>query len=120
MKSLSEYITEHLTTPFCWGTFDCCLFTVGWIEMKQGKQYLEQYKPWDSALSAQRIIHKLGGLEKMFNENLISIPPNSAQDGDVTIIGATAFIFSGPHVVSAGESGLVFIDRMEAKSAWKV
>ena len=120
MKSLSDYITEHLTVPFCWGIHDCCLFTVGWIENAQGADYLTQYKPWSTAKEALRIVNSLGGLEKMFNDNLKSVHPNMAQDGDVTIIDNTAFVFSGPHVVSAGISGLVFMDRMEAKSAWKV
>lgn len=118
--TLPDYISTNLGRSFEWGVFDCCLFTVGWIENVQGKDYLTQYKPWSTAKEAQRIVSSLGGLEKMFNDSLESLHPNMAKDGDVTVIGKTAFIFSGPHVVSVGESGLLFIDRMEAKSAWKV
>lgn len=119
MKTLPEYITEHLGVPFKWGVCDCCLFTVGWLENIRGEDLLSQYKPWSNATQAARILKRLGGLEKLFNATLKGVPPNMAQDGDVTIHNNTAFIFTGPHIVSVGETGLVFLDRMEAVHAWK-
>lgn len=116
--TLTDYITSHLGTPFAWGSFDCVSFAVGWLEHATGRDYLSKYRPWDSALSAARKVADLGGLDALFDAELTQINPNLAQDGDLAIIRGTAFVFSGPHVVSVGEAGLVFLDRLEAKYAW--
>jgi hypothetical protein len=116
---LATYIGSHLQRPFQWGENDCVLFTVGWIEVATGRDYLGAYKPWSSAKEAIRKVDAAGGLEALFDANLKRIAPNFARDGDVALIDRTAFLFSGSHVVSVGESGLVFLDRMEAKCAWR-
>ena len=119
MTTLPDYITAHLETPFGWGSHDCVLFAIGWLEISKGKDYLSQYKPWSTAKEALRTVDRLGGLEKMFSDNLEQIHPNMAQDGDITLINNTTFLFSGAQVVSVGESGLVFLNRMEAQCAWR-
>lgn len=116
--TLAEYITEHLGHPFQWGAHDCVLFAVGWLEQTTGRDYLTPYKPWATALEAARKVADLGGLDALFDQHLTPINPNLAADGDLAIIRGTAFIFSGAHVVSVGETGLVFLDRLEAKYAW--
>jgi hypothetical protein len=116
--TLADYITEHLSKPFQWGVNDCVGFAVGWLEIATGKDYLSKYRPWDSALSAARKVADLGGLDVLFDAELTQINPHLAQDGDLAIIRGTAFIYSGAHVVSVGESGLAFLPRTEAKYAW--
>lgn len=117
--TLAEYITDHLTSPFEWGKNDCCLFAVGYLEIATGRDYLTQYKPWASAKEAIRKVDEAGGLEGLFDAELERINPHLAVDGDIALIDRTAFIFSGPHIVSVGESGLVFLNRMDAKAAWR-
>lgn len=116
--TLADYITDHLNKPFAWGFNDCVGFAVGWLEIATGRDYLSQYRPWDSALSAARKVADLGGLDALFNDTLTPINPHLAQDGDLAIIRGTAFIYSGAHVVSVGESGLAFLPRTEAQYAW--
>ena len=118
--TLPDYIAAHLGRPFTWGSHDCVLFAVGWLELATGKDYLSQHRPWSTAREAIRKVDDLGGLELLFDANLERINPHLAVDGDLTLIDRTAFLFSGPHVVSVGESGLIFIDRMDekCKSAW--
>lgn len=115
---LADYITAHLGKPFKWGENDCVGFAVGWLEQATGRDYLSQYRPWSTALEAARKVADLGGLDALFDAELTPINPHLAADGDLAIIRGTAFVFSGPHVVSVGESGLVFLDRMEAQYAW--
>lgn len=117
--TLADYITSHLGRPFEWGRNDCVLFTIGWLEHSTGRDYLTPYKPWTNAREAIRKVDDAGGLEGLFDASLTRINPRLAVDGDITLIDRTAFLFSGPHVVSVGESGLVFLDRMEATAAWK-
>jgi hypothetical protein len=116
--TLPDYITAHLGKPFAWGENDCVLFTVGWLEHATGRDYLTAYKPWSSAIEAVRKVDAGGGLEALFDAQLQRIDPRMAVDGDIALVGRTACIFSGPHIVSVGESGLEFLDRMEAKCAW--
>jgi hypothetical protein len=116
--TLADYITSHLGKPFAWGENDCVLFTIGWLEIATGRDYLGAYKPWSSAKEAIRKVDDAGGLESLFDANLTRINPNFAVDGDIALIDRTAFLFSGPHVVSVGESGLVFLNRMDVKCAW--
>lgn len=117
--TLADYITEHLGAPFEWGKNDCVLFAIGWLEIATGRDYLTQYKPWSSAKEAIRKVDEAGGLEALFDAELERINPNLAVDGDIALIDRGALLFSGPHVVSVGESGLVFLDRMDAKAAWR-
>ena len=116
--TLPDYITAHLGRPFAWGDNDCILFAIGWLEHATGRDYLSPYKPWASAAEAIRKVAAAGGLEPLFDAQLERINPHMAVDGDLALIDRTAFLFSGPHIVSVGESGLVFLDRMEAKCAW--
>lgn len=116
--TLPEYIASHLDRPFEWGGNDCVLFAIGWLEMATGRDYLGPYKPWSSAAEAIRKVDQAGGLAALFDARLDRINPRLAVDGDIALIDRTAFLFSGPHVVSVGERGLVFLDRMEATCAW--
>lgn len=118
MMTLPDYIAGRLGRPFQWGVNDCVLFAIGWLEIATGTDYLSQHKPWSTAREAIRKVDDLGGLEVLFDANLVRINPHLAIDGDLTLIDRTAFLFSGPHVVSVGEGGLIFLDRMEAKCAW--
>lgn len=54
----------------------------------------------------------------MLQTNLKPINPNMAQDGDLTIYQGAACLFSGRHIVSVGEEGLVFTDRSVVSEAW--
>lgn len=116
--TLPEYITAHLGRGFEWGSNDCILFAIGWLEHVTGRDYLSKYKPWATAREAIRKVDEAGGLEGLFDAQLQRINPHLAVDGDIALIDRTAFLFSGPHIVSVGESGLVFLNRMDAKCAW--
>lgn len=115
---LADYIAARLSTPFKWGEHDCVCFSVGWLELAAGRDYLSAHRPWSNERDALRIVKRLGGLESMFDRHLERIEPNFARDGDLTLIDGTAYLFSGAQVVSVGESGLVFKNRMEAACAW--
>ena len=118
--SLPEYIQTHTNKPFKWGENDCCTFAIGWLKDRTGLDYLVEHRPWGTAREASKKVRDLGGLAFLFDNNLTNIHPNMAQDGDLTVFDGTACIFSGRHIVSAGEGGLVFRDRCCATVAWTV
>lgn len=118
-NDLASYISEHISAPFAWGTHDCITFAIGWLELQTGRDYLTEHRPWRTAKEAHKKLRDLQGLFFLFDENLTRIHPNLARDGDLTVHGKTALIFSGRHIVSVGPDGLVFIDRMIASCAWR-
>ncbi len=116
--NLSEYIQLHIDIPFEWGKNDCVIFTIGWLEHRTKNDYLSRYKPWKSGRQAKKKLRGLKGLFFLFEQNLKQINPNMARDGDLTIFQGAAHLFSGRHIVSVGETGLVFTDRCIVKKAW--
>ena len=115
---LFEYISLHSDKKFEWGRNDCCTFIGGWLQIKTGRDYLSEHKPWSTAREAARKLSALGGIHVLLHSNLKAINPNMAKDGDLAIYQGAAHIFSGRHIVSVGIDGLVFTDRTVAKEAW--
>jgi hypothetical protein len=118
--TLPEYITLHHNMPFKWGENDCCTFSIGWLELVMGKDFLSEHRPWSTALEASRKVKDLGGLPFLLSNNLAQINPNFGRDGDLAMVDDVLCLFSSRHVVSVGKEGLTFIDRILAKSAWRV
>ena len=116
--NLPTYIQTHTNKPFKWGTHDCITFSILWLEKQTGRDYLTEHRPWRTARQASKKLRDLGGLFFLFQNHLISINPNMAKDGDLTIYQGAAHLFSGRHIVSAGEDGLVFTDRSVVADAW--
>ena len=118
MKTLPEYISEHISTQFEWGVNDCMTFTIGWVENVTGKKYLPA-KLWVTEKQALARIAKEGGLIAVFDKHFTRINPNFAKDGDLTIIEGNAGIFSGRHVVSLSKSGIGTRLRNNVTVAWE-
>lgn len=116
--TLAEYITANLDKRFAWGSHDCVLFAVRWLEHSTGRDYLSQFPRWSSAKQALRIIKQIGGLEQAIDARLTRINPKLAKDGDVALHNGCMCIFSGPHVVGPGIEKLEFFDRMNVQCAW--
>jgi hypothetical protein len=112
-----EYIAAHLKIPFKWGMHDCVTFAVGWAEIVTGRDIMPPIT-WTTEEEAMQVVKSLGGLVKAFDDNFTRTNPQFARDGYLTIVGKSAFLFSGSHIVGAGTNGLAFRSRMEAKCAW--
>lgn len=115
--NLPDYIARKLSVPFQYGVNDCVLFTVGWVEIATGKKYLPA-KLWKSEKEALKLIIKNCGLVAVFDKNFTRINPNYAQDGDLTIVGGIAYLFSGSSIVSVSKHGLINKSRLLAVEAW--
>jgi hypothetical protein len=116
--NLPIYIQTHIDKPFEWGSNDCITFSIGFLEIQTGRDYLTEHRPWRSAREARKKLIALSGLFFLLEQNLTRINPTMAQDGDLTIYQGAAHLFSGRHIVSVGHDGLVFADRAVAKEAW--
>lgn len=118
--TLAQYIQENMNRKFVWGQFDCVLFAARWVQIDTGKDYLGIVEPWFSALGAARVLEKMGGMEAAVDKFLGRLPnANFAIDGDVAFHNGTLWLYSGTHIVGPGLEGLVFVDRMVTKCAWR-
>lgn len=115
---LPDYIASKLDHPFKYGTHDCVLFTIGWVEIATGKKYLPS-KLWYNEKSALKLLSENGGMESVFDKYFEKIQPNYAQDGNLTVVDGIAYLFSGSGIVSVGHDGLMFKDRTISMKAWK-
>jgi hypothetical protein len=116
--TLEKYISDRLETPFVWGENDCVLFAIGWLNIRAEKNWLAALPHWTNAREAIRIVNQLGGLEAEFDRRLQRVSPSAARDGDIALIKRTVFLFSGPHIVAPGPTGLNFFNRTYAPCAW--
>lgn len=116
--TLADYIAANLSTPFAWGAWDCVHFAAGWAHVVTGRDYLEGMRGWKTEQGAARAIKRAGGLAAALDSRLNRIHPNLAKDGDVALYKGALCLFSGPHIVGPGPTGLIFIDRTEAECAW--
>jgi hypothetical protein len=118
----ARYITDHLDKPFEWGKHDCITFAVGWLSRRAGVEWFPGAPApvWSNAIEARRAVLDAGGLQIAFDAALKRIDVAAAQDGDVTLIGRTVYLFTGRHIVAPGPNGLVFIDRTQAPCAWSL
>ena len=116
--TLPEYIASNRRRPFEWGSFDCVLFVAGWVRLRTGVDQLAGLPAWTSEREARRVIASIGGLSAALDSRLVRIKPGMAIDGDIGIVENTLGVFTGRHIVAAGQSGLIFIDRMRAECAW--
>lgn len=114
---LHEYITSKKDLPFEYGTNDCVLFSIGWINIASGKNYLEGMS-WSNEQEAAAEIEKQGGLIKAFDARFTRIEPGYAKDGDLTVCDGVASLFSGVYIVSVSKQGLIYKSRTDATNAW--
>lgn len=117
--TLEQYINKKLAQPFVWGVNDCVLFVAGWVYESTGKDYTENLQSWNCALSAQRAISKVGGLESYLSSIAWRIDPKIAIDGDVALRDNTLLLFYGSKIIGPGANGIDFIDRKGAQCAWQ-
>lgn len=114
---LHDYIISKMNVPFEYGTNDCILFTIGWVEIASGKKYLPA-KIWKNEKEALKLIKKNGGLEAVFDKRFKPVQPNYAADGDLTIVEGISYLFSGANIVTVGTDGLKYRSRLLAQKAW--
>jgi len=114
---LHDYIHARMEQPFVWGVNDCILFAVGWANIATDRNHLPEVT-WTNEKEALKVLKGLGGMVAAFDRNFTRIEPNFARDGDLAIVDETAYLFSGPHIVGVGKTGLIFKNRSEASCAY--
>ena len=75
---------SHVSTPFEWGTSDCCRFVASCVETRTGTNPL----PWDykTEAEAEALIEAHGSLANAISALLGPPRDDEPQDGDVAMI----------------------------------
>ena len=128
-EKLAALIQAVASSPFKWGTHDCCQFARRSVRELTGRDParglgLRNYKTARGALNNLR---RLGGLEALAEKaGLPSIPVLRAQRGDVALarVGPrndnALGIVVGAKAAFVGAHGLVFVPLGECLRAWRV
>lgn len=117
---LHEYIAANMRKPFKYGSHDCVLFAIGWLNVATGRDYLSCLPKWGNEAEALTVIESVGGLAAAVDRELKRIDPGMARDGDIAMRQGGLCIFSGSHIVTTGIDKLLFADRSEAECAWSL
>jgi len=114
---LATLLESARSTPFAWGTHDCCTLAADAVLATTGQDPLAPLRGrWASADEAAQLLRLLGGLQADTSAALQAEPtaPAMAQRGDVVLLamGNTQAlgVCAGRWVVAAGPDGLAFVD----------
>jgi cell wall-associated NlpC family hydrolase len=139
-QRLAEYLEEHRSTPFVWGTFDCCLFVCDAIEAMTGVdpgrnlrgRYVNETGALDVLLeeygtdNLERVVEKICELE-----GYPEMTPSFAQRGDVVIVNAPlsaesmfhvclGIVAPGGRAAVASPRGFILFPLSRVVRAWRV
>lgn len=123
---LHRLFAARRRTPFAWGSFDCCIFALDAYEACT--ELRPQFEPYDSALSAERVLASVGGMVALATSTIGSepIPVKFAQRGDIVLatnaaVWGTALAVCAGHVIYAPNTkGLAIIPKSMCTMAWRV
>jgi hypothetical protein len=124
---LAGYLEPLRTTPFQWGTNDCCTFAAGAVAAMTGIDPMAEFRgryrtKRGAAIALGRI--GTGTLSATMDGKLEPVPPALAQRGDVVMIDGGLGVLFGSTVILVGAAGdrdgLVLRDRADATHAWRV
>lgn len=114
--------------PFEWGKADCCLFAADAVLAMTGVDHAADFRGrYTTEIGAKRLLLKKGSLETFLDSELMAIPVDYVQRGDVVLIqtdtGPTLGIYwSGRSAWMQGMTGVALF--MEIKNriikAWRV
>ncbi|MBS0427612.1 MAG: hypothetical protein JSR41_10040 [Proteobacteria bacterium] len=123
--ALSTFIAERRSTPFAWGSNDCCLFAADAVHAMTGVDPAAELRGYSSALDAARLVEARGGLARIAAGALGEpVAPVFASVGDVVLIENEGrellALCNGTTALAPGELGLVVLGMDAAKAAWRV
>lgn len=132
-QQLLAYLNSHRSTPFEWGSNDCCLFSAGAIQAMTGVDIAEDFRGYTSEVTAFAAIKRVTGQATVeaalaycgtkYGLQLLD-NPLFGQRGDLALLPGEAGLIAGivgPRgVVSVGASGISTSPLAAAVKVWRV
>ena len=129
-ERLYAFVEARQSTPFDWGSNDCCSFAADAVLQCTGVDPLADIRPdgvatWATQLQAYKLLKAHGGMAAMVTARLGQpVPVLMAQRGDVLLVqmdGLDALVVClGAQYVGAGPAGVVYGPINDALLAWRV
>jgi len=134
-ERLDRFVKSRRSTPFAWGTHDCCLFAADAIESMTGVDIAVKFRgKYDSLASCMSVLKGFGytDIESMIRAELKSwqftpVAPVRAHRGDLAMCNLAAgpalcvVGMNGKESIGVGESGLMKLRTYhDFTQAWHV
>lgn len=128
LERLTAYISDCRQKPFRPGQHDCALFAAGAVEAMTGMDPAASWRgtyrtiaDGKAALQSAGYSDHVAAVASLFEE----VPPSMAHVGDLAVVDSGADfdalgVVQGAHVFVLVPAGLWFVDRMDAKRAFRV
>jgi len=124
-QRFADFGRARITTPFAWGSNDCCTFAAAAVEALTGVNPMQSVPAYDKPLEAARLIEEGGGLEHLASSLLgAPVPPVMAAVGDVVLVinadREMLGVCNGTNVLAPGKDGMAVFGMDAALAAWKI
>ena len=124
-QDFAAFVKSRWAMPFEWGRNDCCLFAADAVEAMTGVDCAAVYRGYATALEAQRICDRAGGISARVTEALGEpVPPLRAAIGDPVLVmnegRELLAICNGTSVLAPGKLGIAVLGMESAIAAWKI
>jgi hypothetical protein len=124
MNRLNKLIDNNLSTPFEWGTWDCCVFSADAVEAMTGEDKLDFVRgQYDSKLGAAKMLREKG--EGTLYKTTVSvlgepIHKSRVKRGDVVLRKNNIGICTGRRAAFVGEDGLIWFSMSEIDHCFSI
>lgn len=124
-SAIADLFIERMSAPFVWGLNDCCLLAADAKLAATGVDPAEGFRTYDDALSAARLVSKLGGMEAIGSRFFgPRIPVECVAFGDIGLIencGRPCLaVFGGQFFHAPAEHGLTILPIEHCAAAWRL
>lgn len=126
-KLFADFLYSKKDEAFEWGRNDCILFGAQAVECITGKNFYNYYLGYDSEDSANEIIERNGGIEKLISKHLGESHSNKlqARRGDLVLMKLPRKTIgvvddSGEKVACLSENGLCRLPMKKIIRVWRV
>lgn len=129
-ETLALFIEEKKAHSFDWATNNCGFFACDWIAMVVGVDPAADFRDKiDSALSAQRVLDEVGGIESIATDAAFKfgwppVAPAYARRGDIVSLdggnGISLGVCLGAESVFLQKTGIAFFNTLQARRAWRI
>jgi hypothetical protein len=124
-QQLAAFVESRRSTPFAWGTHDCCRFAAGAVEAMTGVDRMHAFT-YETEAEARELITQAGGLDVLVTREL-GAPLESvafAGRGDVVLAeldnGPTLGVVLGVQSAFAAEGGVLLLPTRMGCMAWRI
>jgi hypothetical protein len=124
-ERLAAFIESRRSTPFAWGSHDCCAFTAGAFRELTGCDAMERHTGYSTALGAARVLRAAGGIECIPEAHGCAPQPVAlSQRGDVVAVeidGRVSLgVCDGAVSFFASADGVTALPTATCRASWRV